>query len=139
VQAARRLLAQRHLALLLCAAALCLKLVIPTGYMVASIDGYPAITLCPASGPAPAAATGMHGGGHAMHHRSQDRPEPHAPAEMPCAFAALSAAVLDTIDPVQLALLIAFVLMTGTAAVAWPAAPRRLHLRPPLRGPPATA
>ena len=39
MQAIRHLLAQRHLAVLICAAALLLKLLVPTGYMIDSDHG----------------------------------------------------------------------------------------------------
>ena len=46
--AIRRLLAQRHLAVLLCVAVLLLKLLVPTGYMIANDGG--AITIVTCSG-----------------------------------------------------------------------------------------
>ncbi|MEJ8629079.1 hypothetical protein P0F65_02870 [Sphingomonas sp. I4] len=51
--AIRSLFAQRHLAVLLCAAALLLKLIVPTGYMVGPVDGGMGIVLCPGSAPCP--------------------------------------------------------------------------------------
>ena len=133
MQAVRHLLAQRHLAVLLCAATLMLKLLVPTGYMIDSDHGHIAITIC--SGVTPATATmgmpGMHGG-MADHGKSKD----HGKAEMPCAFSGLSAAVTGAIDPIQLAALIAFVLAVGLAATVPPSSSRQAYLRPPLRGPP---
>ena len=140
--AVRQLLAQRRWAVLLCAATLLLKLMVPTGYMVDSAHGRLAIAICPGTapatpattmaGPMPMAMPGMHG---AMpdHGKTAD----HAGPEMPCAFAGLSAAVLDAVDPILLAGLIAFVLALGFVAVVARAVPRHSHLRPPLRGPPA--
>ncbi|WP_240500029.1 DUF2946 family protein [Sphingomonas montana] len=133
VQTIRRLLAQRHLAVLICAATLLLKLLVPTGYMIASDHGRFALTIC--SGTAPAAATmdmpGMHG--DMPDHR---KPKDHGKAEMPCAFSGLSAAILGPIDPIQLAALIAFVLAIGLTATVPPAPSQPAFLRPPLRGPP---
>ena len=57
---------------------------------------------------------------------------------MPCAFSGLSAATLGAIDPIQLAGLIAFVLALGFTTSVLPAPSRPAHLRPPLRGPPAS-
>lgn len=135
MQAVRHLLAQRHFAVLLCAATLLLKLLVPTGYMIDNSSGHLNITIC--SGFGPAATTmmdmpGMHG---AMpnHGKSKD----HGKAEMPCAFSGLSAAMLGSIDPVQLAALIAFILALGLIATVPPAPSRPAYLRPPLRGPPA--
>ena len=134
MQAVRYLLAQRHLAVLLCAATLMLKLLVPTGYMIDNDHGHIAITIC--SGVTPATATmkmpGMHGG-MADHGKSKD----HGKAEMPCAFSGLSAAMTGAIDPIQLTALIAFILAVGLAATVLPSPSRPAYLRPPLRGPPA--
>jgi hypothetical protein len=131
----RHLFAQRYLAVLLCAAPLLLKLLVPTGYMIANEHGRFAITIC--SGIAPATMTmdmpGMHGD-TAGHGKSKESGK----AEMPCAFSGLSAAVLDPIDPIQLAALISFVLAVGLAASVPPTPRRTAFLRPPLRGPPVS-
>ena len=117
----------------MCAATLLLKLLVPTGYMIANDHGRFTITIC--SGIAPAAMTmdmpGMHAE-TADHGKAKD----HGKAEMPCAFAGLSAAVLDPIDPIQLAALIAFVLAIGLTMAVLAAPSRPGFLRPPLRGPP---
>ncbi len=133
MRAFRHLLARRHLAAVICAAALLLKLLVPTGYMIDSYHGRPAIVLCPGTVPAaaPTHMTGMHGA-TTDHDKSPDHPK----AEMPCAFAGLSAAALGAIDPVQLAALLAFVLAVGFATTIGPAPSHPAHLRPPSRGPP---
>jgi len=127
----RRLLAQRYFAVLLCATALLLKLLVPTGYMISSEHGRITIELC--SGVVPNATTmaisGMHGD-MPDHGKSQDPGN----AEMPCAFAGLSAATLGAVDPVQLITLIAFVMAIGLSPAVQPATVRRGHLRPLLRG-----
>jgi hypothetical protein len=134
VQAFRHLVAQRHLAVLICAAALLMKLLIPAGYMIATDHGRIAITLCSGVAP-PAVASEMHGMHGAMpdHGQSKD----HGKAEMPCAFAGLTAATLAAIDPIQLAALIAFVLSIGLFGIRPPVPSGPAYLRPPLRGPPA--
>lgn len=134
MSAVRQLLAQRHLAIVICVAALLLKLLVPTGYMIDSDHGRLAITLCLGTAPAatPMDMAGMHGD-MPDHDPSKD----HGKAEMPCAFSSLSAAVAGAIDPIQLAALIAFVLAVGFAGAILPPALRRVYLRPPLRGPPA--
>ena len=127
-------LAQRYFAVLFCAAALLLKLLVPTGYMIGSEHGRITIELC--SGVAPRAVTMAMPGMHADmpdHGKSQN----HGKAEMPCAFAGLSVATLGAIDPVQLVALIAFVMAIGLSPAVQPATVRRGYLRPPLRGPPA--
>jgi hypothetical protein len=134
VLAVRRLLAQRHLALLLCVGTLLLKLVVPIGYMIDSDHGRLSITIC--SGVEPRTITidmpGMHGD-----MPDQSGPKDHGKAEMPCAFSGLSAAALGAIDPLQLAALIAFVMTMGIVGFALPPPSKPTYLRPPLRGPPA--
>lgn len=141
MHAIRHLIAQRHLAVLICAAALLLKLLIPTGYMIGSDHGRLAIVLCPGTAPVPSPAMettmampAMHGD---MTDHGQDHGKGEARGEMPCAFSTLSAAVVDAVDPVLLAALIAFVLAIGLARTALPPPSQPARLRPPLRGPPA--
>jgi hypothetical protein len=134
VRTVRHLLAQRHLAVLICAATLLLKLLTPSGYMIDGDHGRVAIAICTGAGP----ATMMMElpemlGDLSDHGKSKD----HGKADMPCAFSGLSAAVLGPIDTIQLAGLIAFVLATGLTPVVLPAPSRPAFLRPPLRGPPA--
>ena len=102
MHAIRHLIAQRHLAVLICAAALLLKLLIPTGYMIGSDHGRLAIVLCPdtTSAPSPAMETtmampAMHGD---MTDHGQDHGKGEARGEMPCAFSTLSAAVVVRIN-----------------------------------------
>lgn len=131
----RRLIAQRYLAAMLCAAALMLKLLVPTGYMIGNDHGHITLELCSgiATQPMAKAMPGMHDGASG-HGKSQD----HGKAEMPCAFSGLSAASLGAIDPIQLAALIVFVMAVGLAPAVLPAITRQGYIRPPLRGPPAT-
>ena len=134
MQTIRHLLAQRYLAVLIGAAALLVKLLVPTGYMIDNSHGHLAIIIC--SGTAPATMTmempGMHDN-MPDHGKSKD----HGTVEMPCAFSGLSAAALGAIDPIQLAALIAFVLALGMVTTILPAPSQPAYLRPPLRGPPA--
>ncbi|WP_231420414.1 MULTISPECIES: hypothetical protein [unclassified Sphingomonas] len=148
----RRLaLSHRYLAAMLCVAALAMKLLVPSGYMVSSEHGRIAITLCSgmtpqdmtaqgmtaqAVAPQAIAMPGMHddGAGSAMSH---DRSTKHDKAEMPCAFSSLTAHALESVDLVLRIAAIAFAM-----ALAWRYVrplPRALtrYLRPPLRGPPA--
>ena len=119
--------------MLLCAATLLLKLLVPTGYMIGSAHGRMTIELCSGVASPSMAMPGMHGDmpGHGQ-------PKDHGKAEMPCAFAGLSAVSLAAVDPLQLAALIAFVTGAGRASPAPFTPTRPAHLRPPLRGPPAT-
>lgn len=103
--------------------------------MIGSEHGRITIELCSGVAPQPVAIEmpGMHGD-MPDHSKSRD----HGKAEMPCAFSSLSAASLAAVDPIQLAVLIAFVMSVGLAGLALPPPYRRAHLRPPLRGPPTT-
>jgi len=108
VLAARTLLTQRQFALLVCVAALLLKLLVPAGYMIDGDRGLLSMTVC--SGVAPrTTAMAMHEMPGAMpgHGKSED----HGKTPMPCSFASLANAALPTIDPVQLAALIAFIIV----------------------------
>lgn len=129
----RRLIAQRYLAVVILAAALVLKLVVPTGYMLVTEHGHFTMALCSGLAPPPTAMAmpGMHG--EMPHHGKRD----HGKTEMPCAFAAVSAQALSGADPTLLVLLVVFILAAGLYPAALPAIVRRSHLRPPLRGPPA--
>ena len=128
----RHLLAKRPLVVLLCAATLLLKLIVPAGYMLATEHGRVAIVLCPGTTPAEPV---MQHGDMAGHHAPADKGK----AEMPCAFAGLSVAALRAIDPILLVALIAFVLATTWLVATRTLPVRPAYLRPPLRGPPATA
>lgn len=132
--AIRHFLARRHLVVLLCAATLLLKLLVPTGYMIENNHGRMTVTICSGFGPATMTMDmpGMHGD-MPDHSKSKD----HGKAEMPCAFSGLTAAMLASIDPVQLAALIVFILALGLIATVPPTPSRPSHLRPPLRGPPS--
>ncbi|MFD1950750.1 DUF2946 family protein [Sphingomonas arantia] len=126
------ILAHRHIAVLICMAALALKLIVPAGYMVASQNGRVTITLC--SGVAPAAMPAMHGD-----MADHEKPGDHGQTEMPCAFTALSAHALGGIDPIVLLAAIAFVMAAALRPVRTPVRAGTPYLRPPQRGPPATA
>lgn len=133
MQSFRHLLAKRILAVLICSAALVLKLVVPVGYMVSSEHGRVAITQCPGAGSAPMTMA-MPGKSGAMtdHGKTRD----HGKAELPCAFAGLSGAMLAAVDLVLLAGLIAFVMALETDGVSLSGLAAGAYLRPPLRGPP---
>jgi hypothetical protein len=136
VQAFRRLvLTHRHLAALICVAALALRVLIPTGYMVSSDHGRIAITLC--SGVVeqqPTMTMDMPGMDHAM--PEHGKPKEHSKTEMPCAFSSLSAQALGGADSILLVAALAFVAAMALYAVPRTSIPAAPHLRPPLRGPP---
>lgn len=132
----RALLKQhRALAGLLVALALCMKALVPAGFMVAQESRIFSIQLCD------------DGAGHLVARQlvipmkgdaGESKPVEHK-TDVTCPFSALSMGSLSAVDPALLALAIAFVLALGFAAVV-PIRPARVfHLRPPLRGPPALA
>ena len=151
---ALRRLSQTHSTLVLWLAliVLAVKLLVPAGFMVGVVDGRVGLQIC--SGFTPAAAMPM--GHRAMAQDAETAMAPdhamapghavgdhgkqnHPAADMPCPFAALSHGVAVPIDPVLLAVALAFILALGFAASAWPRPRVVPYLRPPLRGPPPSA
>lgn len=125
---------KRHcvLALWLIAAALLVKALVPQGYMV--VPGKTlTLAICSGTGPAEMTVTlpvAPGKGDPAADRKGQDQG---------CAFSALGHAAAPGADPVLLLAAIAFVLALGIAPGAPLPLRRRTQLRPPLRGPPATA
>ncbi|WP_373476528.1 hypothetical protein [Sphingorhabdus sp.] len=121
------------LALLLVAMAVCVRALVPSGYMVSA--GSKTITVGLCSGIADAATTQtitipMQSGGDKM-------PAHRGKAEMPCAFASLAMGAMAGADAPLLAIALLFVLALGFLPLLPAAQPHNFHLRPPLRGPPA--
>lgn len=121
----------RRMAALLVALALCMKALIPAGYMLGDGTRLLTVQIC---------ADSL---GHTITTQiavgKKDHGAGKGKADAPCAFTALTHAALGEADPIQLALALLF-LLTLAFAPLLPAAPRRIaHLRPPLRGPPALA
>ena len=122
----------RRLAALLVALALCIKTLVPAGFMIGSASHVLTVQIC-----ADTQGTQLtrqivipqKGGGH----------EGRAAADQPCAFGALAMASLAGTDIVLLAPALAFILALGFAPLPQRRTLRRLHIRPPLRGPPASA
>ena len=125
----RRLLAHPRLVVLICAVALLLKVLVPTGYMISNGPSGPAITVCSGMDAAP----GMSMPGDLP---DQGKSKDHGKVGVPCPFASLSAQSLVAIDPVLLVELLVFIMVGGIAATVAGAAPSRVWLRPPLRAPP---
>lgn len=114
----RHLLARRHMAVLICSAAMLLRLLMPTGYMMTSDHGRPYITICSGMATAPT-ATGMPGVDHSITTAQGSMPDPdkstdHAKPPMSCAFAGLSAQGLDAVDFVLLGIALAGLAVTAT-------------------------
>lgn len=128
------MIAQRQLAVLLCTAALLLKLLVPAGWMIDPAGGWPGIMPCPQA----AAVASVAADHHAMVGHDHAPPSESSPPakELPCAFAGLAAA-LTAINPFLLAGLIAFVMALVAAGRPVVLPERCTRIRPPLRAPPA--
>lgn len=114
-----------------------MKVVVPGGYMVTNVAGWPAITLCSQTTTMPPASGDvLHAAMSHAEPKGPDQSHEHGKAEMPCVFTALAAATLAAIDPLLLVSLIAYVMALAIAGVAWPRRAEPARSRPPLRGPP---
>lgn len=133
----RLLLDHRQLAAWVLACALVMKILVPAGFMPVVSGGRVTIEICGGIAPAqtvmaPMMAMTMAMPGMAHHSDKSD----HQEREMPCAFSGLSAPSLAAVDPVLLAIAIAFIVgLVFRVRTAVPIAAQP-YLRPPLRGPP---
>ena len=122
----------RSLAAVLLAVALCLKVLLPAGYMIESGDTVLTISVCSAAS------------GQPMTHQIVV-PKKHGSdsakglAKGDCPYSALSMGALGAADPVLLALALAFILTLGFAPRPMAALRTVARLRPPLRAPPLAA
>ena len=112
---------------------LCMKLVVPVGFMPQLTDGRVELVMCDGMAPVTpvVAMHGMHG-----HHHGHDGP---TKPDAPCPFAGLAAPALGGADPIQLAIALADILVAGLVAATAIRLRAAGHVRPPLRGPPVTA
>jgi hypothetical protein len=125
------LLRHRALALLVVMAALCMKIVVPTGFMIGPNSKILTVQICDEAFGNQAVkqiVIPMKDGG-------SDSGQTQGKAE--CPFASLSMASMSAADPALLALALAFILALGFAPARIPLPKRVSYLRPPLRGPPA--
>jgi hypothetical protein len=125
----------RRLAALLVALALCMKALVPGGYMIAGDARVLTIEIC-----ADATGGAMTKQIVVPHHAAPGEAQgDHGKASGTCPYAGLAMAGLAGADAVLLVLALGFILALGFAAQR-AAQPRRpTHIRPPLRGPPALA
>lgn len=129
-----------RLAALLLALALCMKALVPSGYMLgnAGSSGTTVLTvrLCTASLSAPSTRQiAIRQDGSVADDGAQDSAG-HGKTGDTCPYAALTMASLAGADAVLLAAALLFILTLGFAPVIAPRIARVPHLRPPLRGPP---
>lgn len=130
---ALRTVLRRHrgLAFVLIALSLCLKMALPTGYMIAPDARTFTVQIChDASGEGPALKI-------TVPFRPSGNEAPGKPVKGECPYGSLSMASLGGADAVLLALAMAFIIALGFAPIRFALAQRFSHVRPPLRGPPA--
>ena len=127
------LLRHRALALLVVMAALCMKIVVPTGFMIGQNSKVLTVQICNE-------AIGNHAWNQiVIPMKESGGDSDHKQGKVDCPFASLSMASMTGADPALLALALAFILALGFAP-ARTSLPKRVScLRPPLRGPPALA
>lgn len=125
------ILRHRALAILVAVAALCMKMVVPTGFMFGQDSKVLTVQICDEAF-----------AGHTvkqivipMKGNTGDTKGKQGKAD--CPFSSLSMASMAGADNALLALALAFILALGFAPVRTSSAKPVFHLRPPLRGPPA--
>ena len=114
--------------------ALCLKALVPAGYMVETDRKVLTVKICTGMAEGPHTATVV------LPMKDDGKPDrKDSTKDTPCAFSGLAKVATGGADEVLLAAALVFVILLGLAPMrSAPLAPI-LHLRPPLRGPPATA
>ncbi|HKT85244.1 MAG TPA: hypothetical protein VJQ77_04055 [Novosphingobium sp.] len=120
------------LAALVLAAALCLKVILPAGYMPSAAGSDQIVTLCSSAGDGGATVTihipgkdGKHGAAGSVQHS--------------CAFALLAAAALDSVPPAVTLAALLFVFVAAILRVPLELRPAAARIRPPSQGPPSFA
>lgn len=127
------LLRHRTMAMMLVVMALCMKALVPTGYMVGQGGRTLTIEFC-SDGLTEVAAKQIV---IPMKDDSDGSSGDHGQAKGDCAFSVLSMASLGGAQPDLLADALVFILTTGFAPPVAPVLQSSFDLRPPLRGPPA--
>lgn len=124
-------LRHRTVAFLVVMAAMCMKIIVPTGFMIGQNSKVLTVQLCAESlGHAVTAKIAIPmKGEHSDSTGKQGKGD--------CPFSSLSMASMTGADPALLALALAFILALGFAPVRASYPKRVSYLRPPLRGPPA--
>lgn len=124
-------LRHRILAMVMIMAALCMKVAVPAGFMVAADSAVISVQICADAG-----------GGQTLQRmaiplRDDDGGSHGQPGAADCPYTAVAMAGLAAADAVLLAAALLYIVLAGFAP-APATGPRALaHLRPPLRGPPA--
>lgn len=125
----------RKLAMLLVFCALCMKALIPQGYMIGTSSMTLTVQLCAdGSGAMKTQVIEI-----PVEKGTSGNPEGHSKADGTCSFSSLAMAGMVGADPIQLELALGFILLLGLAAITSPQIAAFTHIRPPLRGPPVAA
>ncbi|TYC79101.1 DUF2946 family protein [Novosphingobium sp. BW1] len=125
----------RALTMLVVALALCVKAVVPPGYMLGGAAGGKTLTVQLCFGgiehrsiELAVPPSGKDGSGKSGH---DSMPDAH------CPYTSLSMAADSGVDLPLLAIALAFIIATGFAPLSLVLPKRADHIRPPLRGPPS--
>lgn len=113
------------------ALALAMKALVPAGYMLGTKAHLLTVQICADTQGRQLTQTLVVPG--------ESKPLDHAKSDGVCGWGALAMSALGGTDPALLALALAFILLLGVASARPVRELPRLHLRPPLRGPPAAA
>lgn len=125
----------RQLAFALLVLALCIKAAVPAGFMIApSADRFITVTICSDS------SSGLQQMQMLLVDKEQGSSHSDAaPKAEACAFSSLAQMSTGGVDAMVLATALAFILTLGFAPSLRLPSGQFAHVRPPLRGPPATA
>ena len=125
----------RPLAVLLIVLALCIKGLVPAGTMIAATSRVLTVEIC-----ADASRAGMTRDIVVpMRPDGDGQSADHAAKGTPCDWSALGFGALPAVDPIVLAIALAFIALAGFHPCPSHRALRTARLRPPLRAPPAFA
>lgn len=125
------LMRRSWLAVMVLAATLCIKMLVPQGYMIASDYRIFTVSICDdVSGQHDRVSIAVPTKGGSDGERA---------GKGECAFTALSMGVVGGVDIALLAVAMAFIILLGFGPFGCPELPRIFALRPPLRGPPQAA
>ncbi len=133
MRAFRAILLQKHwLALMVLALALCMKALVPAGFMVEARATSLTVLVC-------ADSTGARSAIEVAIPRADSKHGTDAKSHEACPFSALSLASTGGINPVQLAIALALILLLGVLATPRLRLVPMRRVLPPQCGPPALA
>ncbi len=113
-------------------AVLALKLLVPTGYMIAPDSKSFTVQICTGMGMVEKTVT------VSVDSHSSEKSDRQA-SDKPCSFAGFAQLVLSAADPVLLIAALLFIMITALHVQSVSRVSARSRLRPPLRAPPAIA